>query len=78
MRQGVMHIPFTNARKRTVYTRHVYSVRDIQKSIILVEGYRAARVIYVTMHRITPCAEIDLKVVGKNSCDAFPSVSIQI
>lgn len=67
-----MHIPFTDARDHIVYTSHVCSLREIQKSIILVEGYRAARVIHVTMHRITSCAEIDSKVAGKNSCNAFP------
>lgn len=61
-----------------VYTRHVHSVREIQKSIILVEGYRAARVIHVTMRRITSCAEIDSKVAGKNSCNAFPPIQERV
>ena len=61
-----------------VYTRHVHSVREIQKSIILVEGYRAARVIHVTMRRITSCAEIDSKVAGKNSCNAPGEKRVQI
>lgn len=54
-----------------MYTRHVYSLGEIQKSIILAEGYRAGRVIHVTMHRITSLTEIDSKVAGKNFCDTF-------